>query len=69
MAAALKGERGLLGDPECLSAGKNIKAKWDRLSALSRIHVFASYNFNKLDPQNVYQRSGSGTRSAIWAAL
>ena len=28
MVAALRGERGLLGDPECISAGKNIKTKW-----------------------------------------
>ena len=28
VAAVLRGERELLGDPECISAGKNIKTKW-----------------------------------------
>ena len=28
MTAVLVGERGLLGDPECIIAGKNIKTKW-----------------------------------------
>ena len=79
VAAAVRGELGLHGDPEFISAWKNIKTKWAYgLSVLSRIWWFYSNMFpwersmyllfitsTSWSPQNVHQRSGSGPRSAV----
>ena len=58
MTAALRRERGLIGDPNCISTGKNkmgivfhYQGSDDSIliCSLGNIHVFAFYIFNKLE--------------------